>query len=224
MRSARRRLGCFTLMLGIMLLAMTAFMLLERSVTPTLAAIATTKAEALAVETIYRAVQEEVLSGVEYSDLVQRDLDRDGRVAYMQPNLMEVNRVVTQVALVTQGALGRLSGVVFGVPLGQILGSQLFAVYGPQVKVGIIPIGTVRVSIEERFSEAGINQIRHALFLDTRARLQVVVPLYRREIEVTTSIPLTEAIVVGPVPATYVKIGNLGWPVPGTGPANPPGY
>lgn len=211
-RGRRRRIGLPAVIVFLLFVLTASFVLLERSVTPTLVAIATKQAHALAVDVIFQAIQEEVARGVEYSDLVNKEVDRDGRVSFMQPNLIEINRVLTHVAIAVQNDLKQMRNLTFGIPLGQILGSQLFAVYGPTVQVGIIPLGTVRVLIDEVFEEAGINQTRHVIHLVVRSDLQVVVPLYKEKIEVETQLPLAEAIIVGPVPSTYLNFNLSSFP------------
>ncbi len=181
-----------------------AFYVLEVRIRPTFMAIAEKKAEIMAIEALNRAVDERVLNSIDYTDLIRIERTSDGHVSHMVPNVMELNRLITVVTLAVQEEIKSLKGQSFGIPLGELLGSHLFAIYGPRFQVGMIPLGTINVQPLETFEEAGINQVRHSMYVVATVRMQVVIPLSRREIEVVSSFPVAEAIIVGPVPQQYL--------------------
>lgn len=172
---------------------------------PTFMAIAEKKAEIIAIEALNRAVDEKVINSVDYTDLIRIERTNNGHVSHMVPNVMELNRLITVITLSVQEELKSLRGREFGIPLGELLGSRLFAIYGPRLNVGMIPLGTVSVQPVETFEEAGINQVRHSIYVEATVRIQVVIPLSRRDIEIVSQFPVAEAIVVGPVPMQYLQ-------------------
>ena len=93
-----------------------------------------------------------------------------------------------------------------------MLGSQLLANYGPRIKVSIYPLGTVRTSVFDKFEAAGINQTRHQIYLDIETQVQVVVPLVSSEVTVSTQVPITDTVIVGPVPSFYANFFASGSP------------
>jgi sporulation protein YunB len=126
----------------------------------------------------------------------------------MQPNLVAVNRIKLNALRELQGQLGPLQQLSFDIPAGQILGSRLFATRGPTIKVVVVHTGTVSISVREDFEAAGINQIRHALHLTAAADMQIVMPLHRETIQITSEVPLVESVIVGEVPDSYF---NFRW-------------
>jgi uncharacterized membrane protein len=77
------------------------------------------------------------------------------------------------------------------------------------VKARALPVGSVVVSIMQEFQGEGINQTRHRVYLHATARVQVVLPVMSREVEVSADVPLTETVIVGPVPNGFYG-GNVG--------------
>ncbi|ADG82964.1 sporulation protein YunB [Thermincola potens] len=193
-------LGCIIVSL------LTTFAIVEKNLRPTIQAISKAQAEQIAVESIQDAVNEKVAKVVEYKDLIFVRTDSRGRVVLMQPNTVKINSLAADTTLEVQKALKKLEGKVFKIPLGQTLGSQLLASYGPKIKVTIVPIGTVKVIVEDKFEQAGINQTRHRLYLNIFSKVKIVIPLVSDSVEVSSQVPIAETIIVGEVPGTYLNL------------------
>jgi hypothetical protein len=71
--------------------------------------------------------------------------------------------------------------------------------------VKIIPAKQVTVEVENRFEQAGINQTRHLINFKINSRIKIAVPLVDKDVEVATTIPLADTIIVGSVPDTYLN-------------------
>lgn len=197
-------------LLFLVLLSGGSFFLLERKLFPTVLAFAEAKAVQTAVETVNSAVRADLLSHrVRYEDLVTVHKDRQGRVVLMQADAVRVNELAAGMAVTVEKALGSLEKEGFGIPLGQVLGSQFLANYGPRIKVQIIPVGSVKVQMQDRFESSGINQTRHRFYMRLDTSVRIVVPLHHKEVRVATEVPLVENIIVGAVPETFVSIPGV---------------
>jgi sporulation protein YunB len=106
------------------------------------------------------------IDAVNYQDLIFVQKDSQGRIVLMQPNIVRINQLVSDTTLYINNNLKELEKKEFSIPLGQVLGSQLLANYGPHINVKILPIGTVKTIVSDNFVEAGINQTRHRLYLN----------------------------------------------------------
>jgi sporulation protein YunB len=188
------------------------FYFVEHNLFPTILAIAEAKAVQLAVKTVNDAVRNRILSRtLRYEDLIAIHKDSEGRVVLMQANTVKITEMATDVAVTVEKTLAELEKDEFGIPLGQVLGSQILANYGPRIKVRIIPVGSVKVEILDNFESAGINQTRHRFFLRLDTQVKIVVPLQEKEVRVATDVPLVENVIVGTVPDTFVNVpGSLG--------------
>ncbi|MEG3070366.1 MAG: sporulation protein YunB [Candidatus Syntrophopropionicum ammoniitolerans] len=83
---------------------------------------------------------------------------------------------------------------------------------GPRLKYNIMPAGTVRVNVVDKFETAGINQTRHAIYLNFDTNVRIVIPFKGGEAVIAMQVPLVESIIVGGVPSTFVSVqgGILG--------------
>lgn len=180
----------------------------ERRLTPVLTAYATKQAEILGVDSVVRSLRQ-AIAGVSYDQLVNILRDDSGRVSFMQVNTILLNSILADVEGSVQDSLRSLEGTTFDIPLGLMLGSDLVAAYGPSVTARIMSIGSVRVGFDHAFQTAGLNQVRHIVFLETEARIRVLVPLHSQETVIKTQVPVVETVIVGPIPSQFLNIDGI---------------
>ncbi|AFV12023.1 sporulation protein YunB [Thermacetogenium phaeum DSM 12270] len=178
---------------------------LEHNLKPTIREIAEAQARWIATEAVNNAVKQKIADSVDYHELIAVQKDAEGRIVLMQPNIVRINQLASETTLAINDALKELSEEKFSIPVGQVLGSQLLANYGPHIRVSIYPVGTVNTTVTDHFEEAGINQTRHRLYLNIQSRVKVVVPLITSQVKVSAQVPVTDTIIVGQVPDAYVN-------------------
>jgi sporulation protein YunB len=186
------------------------YLFVDHNLERTLNEIAKSKAQLTGQEIITRAVNEKVALKTEYQDLVVVHKDGEGRIVLIQPNTVKINRMMAETLLHVEAGFAELEKQNFSIPLGQALGSRIFAGYGPGIKVRMLPAGQVSADFIDSFEEAGINQTRHLMSLRVSGRIKVVVPFNDEEIDVKMTVPVAETIVVGQVPQTYMMLKNQG--------------
>lgn len=204
-RKKRRRV---ILLILIFILVIYLFYKVDRDLKPVMLAVCDSEARYLSTETINSTIREEFGNKISYDDLMTIKTDKDGNVVMIQANTVELNRIGSQIALSVQDRIRSIGVRGIKIPLGVMLKNDLFAYYGPKVKFNMLPTGSVITSYRSEFQEAGINQTRHIVYLDVTAKVQVVVPIARNSIDVTTSVPIAESIIVGKVPNTYADFGS----------------
>lgn len=175
---------------------------------PTIAAYAEAKVRSAVTNAVNKAISEKVAKSIKYENLMSIKTDSRGKVALIQPNTGEINRLSSITVMEVQKYLKSLTYQRFDIPLGQILNSQLLASAGPRIKVAVMPIGSVSASVSDEFQQAGINQTRHRIYLSVNANVRIVVPLVRSSIQVSSKVPLTEAVIMGEVPQVYFGGAN----------------
>ena len=190
------------------------FYFVERAVRPVFLAAAEIRVHAAASTAIAAAIRDVVATGINYRDLISVQTDLAGRIVMMQPNTAAVNRLTAESTLKVQENVDSLEHSTIAVPLGQVLGSFIFAAAGPNIPIRCQQIGSARTAIIDKFESTGINQTRHSLWLEVRVRLRVLIPLAGSAMEVATQVPLTEAVLVGEVPSTYIQIQGAGGGLP----------
>lgn len=188
------------------------FYIVDFRIRPTLIRLALVKAEQIASQSINETVRADISPNIQYQNLIKIVFNSEGKIILIQPNTGEVNRIASEATLAVQKKLHELPEMEIGIPTGQIIGSKIMAGFGPQIPVKVRMAGLVESSINDRFEAAGINQVRHRIFVTVTATVEIVVPLISKEAEVRTDIPLVEAIIVGDVP--HVFVGNGGVIIP----------
>ena len=117
-----------------------------------------------------------------------------------------MNKIASDVALKIQDELKNTKTTTSYIPLGTVLNSPLLAKYSPKIKISIEPIGTAYVDFKTDFESSGINQTRHKIYLEAKTQVKVIVPLTTSIKEVKAQIPISETVIIGDVPNSYVNI------------------
>jgi sporulation protein YunB len=188
--------------------------MLDFRIRPTLIQLARVTAQKIAIRAINESIQSNISPDIQYQNLMNIQLNTEGRVSFIQPNTGAINRISSEATLAVQKKLQDLPKVTVKIPLWQIFGSRILAGSGPELPVKIIPVGLVESNINDHFDQAGINQTRHRIFVKIKATVKVIVPLVTEEVQVYTDIPLAEAVIVGDVPGVYMGNGGIIIPSP----------
>ena len=178
----------------------------EKNLSQTLLDMAYATAHSIALETVNRAAQQVVGDGVAYDELMNVQLDAQGRVSMLRANTMRMNQIATQTAIIAQEKLNSIENQLVDVPLGAALGVRFLGGFGPRISVQIVPVGAVSTHFETEFETAGINQTRHKIFLTLRATVSLIIPTGSQLVEVESKIPIAESIIVGDVPQSFVDV------------------
>ena len=94
----------------------------------------------------------------------------------------------------------------FYIPMGNLSGVLWLSALGPDVRVLVRSVGDVSADYENEFSDVGINQTRHAIYLKVSVTIQLMIP--GRIIPVTAEdrVCVAETVIVGEVPSTYLNL------------------
>ncbi len=184
------------------------FILIDIGIKPTIIAMSEAKVEYIAILAMNNAVNKILGSDIKYTDLTDVLLDKDGKISMIQYNTILINRLARETSTLAQDEIRALGEEGITVPLGSITRSKILSGMGPNIKVRIIPVGAVSTDFTDEFHQAGINQTRHKIYLQLRTQVRIVVPLGSETISVSTRVPISESIVVGEVPNTYVNVAN----------------
>ena len=205
---ARNKSGGMRWLILLVLLLTAAVIAMEQNLSQTMLDMAFARAYSMAVETINRAVKQAMGQGVAYEELIDAQMDAQGRVSMLRANTMRMNELASQTALLAERELGSAENQVVEIPLGAALGVSFLSGFGPRLEVQILPVGAVHTSFDTEFETAGINQTRHKIFLNLRATVSLIVPTGSQLVEVTSTVPIAESIIVGEVPESFVDVNN----------------
>ena len=181
---------------------------MEQNLSQTLLDMAFAEAYSMAVETLNRAVKDVTADGVDYDELIEMRLDAHGRVAMLRANTMRMNELAARTALMAEKELNSFENQFVEIPLGAALGIRFLSGFGPRITVQILPVGAVHTSFDTELATAGINQTRHKIFMMLRATVSLIIPTGSQVVEVESRVPVTESIIIGEVPQSFVDVND----------------
>ncbi|HHY82341.1 MAG TPA: sporulation protein YunB [Clostridiales bacterium] len=196
------------ILLIIVVTAVLIFILIDTGIKPTIIAMSEAKVEYIAVLAMNNAVSKILGSNIKYTDLTDVLTDKDGKITMIQYNTILINTLARETSTLAQDEIQSLGEAGISVPLGSITKSKLLSGRGPNIPVKIIPVGSVSTDFSDEFRQAGINQTRHKIYLELKTQVRIVVPLGSEIITVSTRVPITDTIIVGDVPDSYVNVDN----------------
>lgn len=203
----RRAAGRTFLALSLLLVAaaVLAGCLAFRSLVTELAVSSAQDAVILSVNSIVK----DIMTGGDFDpgELVSLEKDVAGNVTAVTTNVAAVN---TLAARVLERAVFQTAEkhITVGIPLGNLLGSTLLAGKGPSIPVELIMLSSSAAGFRSELTTAGINQTRHQILLDLKVGVSLLMPWRTVGTEVDTEILVSETVIVGAVPESYMNWEN----------------
>jgi len=195
----RVRMHTLALLLVLVIAVAGGCAVLEKRVAPQVQALAETAARQQAAQAISAAVEQVLTSEqVTYERLVGCDTDENG-IRAIQTNAVEINLLRGKINGAVEKAV-TLRRARLKLPLGALLGSNLFAGAGPNVTVPLTMAGSALSDIRSDLSSSGVNQTMHRILMDLRVTLSVILPGGTESNEIELTVCLAETVIVGSVP------------------------
>lgn len=154
-----------------------------------------------ACSVLYSAIRK-ISESENFTDLTEISLHED-KITGISLNSAKANRILSDFAATANAMLSSEEYSVFSVPLGNLTGVPLLSGRGSKVPLRVIPMGNTDASIISDFSEAGINQTKHSVYIKARIKLRLMAPFSDKITETETTLPLAETVIVGDIPSLY---------------------
>lgn len=209
-RSSRRKIWIFLIFL-ILFLFVQFFQYIERNMKEPIRHLAQIRVKQIATESINDAITAQVVNQQGIDDLIDWKTDQAGKTTGFMLNYSAHMRITSDTIKTVRSTLDQVSRLSEHIPLGQALGSPILASFGPKIPIKIEPKGEVKVDLDTRRQDVGINNVLIEVFLRVKSELYVVVPFDMGPQTVETEIPISYLLVVGDVPTYYYD--NKGNPV-----------
>lgn len=176
-------------------------------ITPISKAMASSKAQTLAVTTVHNAVNDRLAKdNVTYDKLVDFTIDKDNNIKAIKLNIIKINSLKATLVNDIAESITNIDSSKISIPLGNLTGNELLQGVGPRIKIKLLPIGYSSIDVKSSFTSAGINQTKHEVYLEINTNISVILPLGITSATAKTTILVAETIIVGNVPQTYAGI------------------
>ncbi len=158
---------------------------------------------------IENAVYDVLKNKIVYDNFVNIIKDENGDVQLITANAFEMNLLSKELLSSAQEGLINASQDGIDIGIGSFTGLPILADLGPKISIKMSPIGTVYSKYYSEFVSAGINQTSHKIYLIIESDVNLILPTTTKKIHTTTQILLTESIIIGKIPDTYLNSNNL---------------
>ena len=161
------------------------------------------------VKAVNNAVAEVVADANIYDSLCNVVTDEEGNVIMISANALRINNLTKELMKVSQVKLEKIAFETVKIPLGNFTGIPLLSGLGPQIKIKVVPMGSMSCDFVSEFKQAGINQTNHKIYVNFESCVNLVMPLKSQTITTKSQILICECIIVGKVPEVYLDtMGN----------------
>lgn len=163
----------------------------------------------MAQKAVGSAIYEIVSDGNVYDNLININKDTDGNITMISTNAIQMNLLARRLSRLAQQNLDQIGSQGIQIPIGSFSGMPIFAGRGPSVTITIEPIGAMSTKFQSEFTQAGVNQTLHRIYVNLSANVSIVLPTAHQKIKTNTQVLMCESIIVGKVPDAYLNSDSL---------------
>ena len=179
----------------------------ERFFAPIIRTMAVSRSEVLLSQEIANEINETMSeNGITYGDIISFVLDEEGRINAMTTNIVTANKLKSFLALSILTRITNVDETELSIPVGNLTGISILAGRGPEMKVKVIPIGSVQTELSSQFVSAGINQTQHRIIMTVTSNVDIILPSETVSTTVSVNVVIAETVIVGSVPESYAEI------------------
>lgn len=175
-------------------------------VSPALLKVAGMRVNIIGQEVLNEAVKK-TLTDSDYTNLVQVERNMDGDLQLVTVDSARINAIQNIACTYAQNKLADLQKAGVSVNMGSAV-SSLTTGLGPEMRIQVDPMGAVSAVYYTVFETGGVNQTRHRIYIQMKAKMRVLIGLSVEDLEVENSILVCETIIVGKVPESYIDVNN----------------
>lgn len=198
------RIGMIILLLS--LLSMVFLTFADLRLKPVVINAARSRARLFASDVISRSVDAAVAESA--GSFINVIYGEDG-ISAIETNVTGISRLRADSILNIRGEISDIDRMTLDIPLGNLAGGMLLTGRGIPVRIKLVPIGDVSGEIYSEFSETGINQTLHRIYLRVRVSMNMIVASDTVRLELADDILVAETVIVGKVPDAYTAINRF---------------
>lgn len=203
-RNIPARIGMIILILS--LLSMVFLTFADLRLKPVVINAARSRARLFASDVISRSVDAAVSEST--GNFINVIYGEDG-ISAIETNVTGISRLRADSILNIRGEISDIDRMTLDIPLGNLAGGMLLTGRGFPVRIKLVPIGDVSGEIYSEFSETGINQTLHRIYMRVRVSMNMIVASDTVRLELADDILVAETVIVGKVPDAYTAINRF---------------
>lgn len=180
--------------------------ILEHQIRPVMMTMAQYECQQLCVTAMNQAVADALAMQPEHlQNLYQVQTDASGKITSVVANALAINTLKAELTGQVSQRLAALGANAVSIPFGTLLGWQMVAGRGPELRLRIIQETYVDSDIHSSLQSSGINQTELLVFITFKVKMGVILSGYTTGVDVQDEICIAQALVVGDVPEFFVQ-------------------
>lgn len=142
-----------------------------------------------------------------YSSYVHIERDANGDITLITADMVKINKLMAQYSTIVQTHVSEIEQEEISVPMLAFTGWPLISTLGADVNLEIAAVGDAPCSYRSEFTEMGINQTLHSIYIDVAASVEIILPIENIVVTCPSSALVCESVIVGKVPEFYLQNG-----------------
>lgn len=208
-RKRNKRKILFVVFSLIIAIAAGVFLFVRNNVTPMIITISNEQIKRLTSDAVGSAILD-VMSESTSVEYLSVKRDDKNNITSVDLDSSAVTDLAQKITLQAQKNINSIGTDGIKIPVGSLSGVTLFTGLGPDINIKIYLVGSTQTQITSEFTEAGINQTLHRLYLNIKSSVAVAVPGLPSTVNTVIQALMSEMIIVGDVPQTYLKSTSVG--------------
>lgn len=181
----------------------------EERVRPAIESVADSRAKSVATRAIAAAVNDVMAeTDTKYNDLIIFHKNANNNITAITSNVIAINSLKSLLTEAIDKRISSLDDLTVKIPIGNFLGQSILSGLGPKINIRMVPVGFTEIGVENFFTTGGINQTKHEIYLSVNCSVAVLLPMATKTAQITTQIPIAEAVIVGEVPSSYTHVSG----------------
>ena len=145
------------------------------------------------------------LASSNYSDIITIEKNSLGDIVLMSANTQKVNDISRTIEKDSAQFLKNRLDKGIDIPLLAFSGINLISGYGKKINFNALIVSNVTCDFSSDFKAVGINQTLHSIYVEITSVIDLEIPLSNYKSEFSSTVLISEAIIVGKVPDTYLN-------------------
>lgn len=206
---AKRRRRLFKILFVNVIVIAVIFVYGRLCVNPILEEVSQEEMRMLTMTAINNAVLECMDMTPEYTEMVSFMYDDEKNIKSIAIKATTVNKLVQTSVKLTQEKLAEIGMKGIDIPVGSLSGVTFLSGKGPSVNLKVYPVGSVSAELKTEFTECGINQTFHKIYIRINANTSIIIPGANNVINSLSDVLIFNSIIVGKIPSTYLHATSV---------------
>lgn len=144
----------------------------------------------------------------DYDSLMIIDKDKNGKINTISIEPYAANILKSEISKNIVERVNNISNDDLEITLGMLIGHFGLGSWGPKLPLTVSPNGNVSIDFTNSFVSSGINQVQDSVYIDVNVDVSAMMPFFRFNSKIHSSVIVSQTIIIGDVPNTYLEIGD----------------